>query len=119
MFTQIDRPDLGIVQQCLGSALRNDLAFVDDVGTVTNIEGLADIMVGNQDTDTAVAQVSNDPFDVTYGNGIDPCKGFIQQHDLRRHGQGPGDLKAPSFPPGKAHGQGIGDMGNAQFLEEV
>ena len=51
-----------------------------------------------------VFEVKNDLLDVGHGNRIDPGEGLVEQHELRRHDQRPGDLDTPPLPSREGEG---------------
>src|SRR3954447_26507400 len=56
---EVDAADLGVVDDLVRAALEQHLAGVDDRGAVDDVEGLADVVVGDQDTDAAALQVGD------------------------------------------------------------
>src|SRR4051812_41107183 len=78
------------------AALENHAA-VDDVGTVGDAQGFADVVVSYEHSDAAVAKMKNDLLNVRHGNWIDAGKGLVEQDELRRDDQRARDLGAPTF----------------------
>src|ERR1700741_1137640 len=57
---QINPTDVVIGRQAIGSSALEDHAVVNDVGPICDAQRFADVVVGDQDADSAVAQVKND-----------------------------------------------------------
>ena len=51
------------------------MALTDDVGVFTDIQGFADIVVGDKNTYAFVPQVANNIFDIGNRDGSTPAKG--------------------------------------------
>src|SRR5258707_9996866 len=59
-FAEIEAADLGIVHDIVLAALHEDLARIDDVGPVGEVERLAHVMVGDEHADAAGGQTAQD-----------------------------------------------------------
>ena len=97
----------------------NYLAVVQYKCLVTCPQGFPDIVIGDQNADVAFLQMGDDFFDVDHRQRIDAGKGFVQQHEGRVRCQGPGDLQAPAFAPGKHRCSGFRHVGDAQFFQQA
>src|SRR5207245_6075490 len=73
----------------------------DDIGAVSNLERLTDVVVRYQHADPGGLKPHNDVLDVQHGQRIDSGKWLVQEHKSRRNHQGAGDFHAPSFAAGK------------------
>ena len=51
---QINPPDLLIRRKAFGRAALEDAAVVDDVGAVSNAQRFTDVVVSDEDSDTAI-----------------------------------------------------------------
>ena len=70
------------------------MSLTDNIRAFADREGLTDVMVGNQNAETAVAQVLNDAFNIDNGDRIHAGKGFIQKNKFRIRRQRAGDFDA-------------------------
>lgn len=64
LVAQIDIANGLVTHNRLGIAFGNNMAFADNIGSFTNGEGFANIVVRNKYTDTAVFKVGNNLFDI-------------------------------------------------------
>ncbi len=48
-----------------------DLAFVDEVGAVDDVEGFADVVVSDEDGEAGFAEHADDVLDLGDGDGVD------------------------------------------------
>ena len=99
VFAQIHLAHGLIVDNLACIALGKHSALADDVCTVTNAQCLADIVIGDQDTNVALNEEMNDFLNVNDGNGIDTRERLIQEHETRSRGQRAGDFNPTTFPP--------------------
>gem|GEM_PF-3156841 len=99
--TQIDAPNVLVADDVGRCAFHQHHAVVDDIGAVDDVEGLADVVIGNQDTDTPVLQVSDQVADIADGDRVDAGKRFVQQHEMRIGRERTGDLDTAPFTAGK------------------
>jgi hypothetical protein len=60
----------------------------------------------------------DDLLDVVHGDGIDAGEGLVQEHELGLLDQGPGDLQAPSLPPGEGVGLALPEVGDGELVQE-
>src|SRR5215831_2432293 len=84
---QINPSDFFVGGQAGGSAALEDDAAVDDVGAVSNAQGFAHVVVGDQHADPAVAEVKDDLLDVRHRDRIDAGKRLVEQDEFRRDHQ--------------------------------
>ena len=97
--------------------LGQNTAFAHHIGTIANPQGLPYIMIGDQDTDTAFRQVTDNGLGIQYRDRIDPGKRFIQQDKLWIVGQRPCDLDPAAFTTGQRDAQVFPDMGDLKVLQ--
>ena len=67
---------------------------------ITNAQSFANIMIGNQHTDAALLQESDNVLNIQYGDGIDAGKGLVQQNKARIARQRAGDFNPTSLAAG-------------------
>ena len=94
------------------------LPFGDEVSAVDDVEGFANIMVGDEDGEAGVAQIGNDLLDIGYGDGVDPAEGFVEHEEAGFGDEGAGDGEATFFSTGEGEGDLFGDVFDAELLEE-
>src|SRR5882672_9452595 len=66
VLTEIDFPDVLIINNLARGARGEHPAFVDDVRAVADAERLADIVVGDEDADATLLQEADDLLDVEH-----------------------------------------------------
>lgn len=91
---------------------------MEEVGAVDDAEGFADIVIGNEDTDTIGAHAENDFLDLADADGIDAAKRFIHEEEAGFGEEGAGDFEASSFSAAEGKGFLGGEGGEAQFLHQ-
>ena len=69
----------------------DDLPFGDEVGAVDDVEGFANIMVGDEDGEASISQIGDDLLDIGYGDGVDSAKGFVEHEEAGFGDEGAGD----------------------------
>ena len=116
--TEVFRADVLVGGQFLRRALLEDHAFIQQIGPVGDGEGLTDVVVGDDDADIAVFQLRDDVLDVLHGDRVDPGEGFVQQDELRVHGEGAGDLAAAAFTAGELDTLALAHLGEVEFVDE-
>ena len=83
----------GFIRQYLCRlAVGNDVSLVYDIGTMTDIECFAHVVVGNQDANAPVGQSLNLAFYVRDRDGVDSGKGFVQEDIFGIRGECPGNF---------------------------
>ena len=60
----------------------HDLPQVDDVGTMGDLQGIPDVVIGNEYSDSPVGQIQGDALDLVDGDRIDAGKWFIQKEKM-------------------------------------
>jgi len=69
---------------------------VDNVGAVDQSQGFPDIVISDENTDTALFQVLDEKLNVADGNRIDSGERFVEEHEGGTAGQGARDFAAPA-----------------------
>src|SRR5882762_6703444 len=69
-LAQVHLTDLGVGKDFFRTPGCNDRALIDDVGPGADPEGLAHIMVSDQDPDAAMRQLADDALDIQHGQRI-------------------------------------------------
>ena len=106
-----------VVDQLLRRALRDDLAVLDEVAPVGDLEHLADVMVGEQDADPLHRQLANVAANVLGGLGIDGRERFVEQNQERLARQAPGNLEPALLAAGAARRRVLADVLELKTLQ--
>src|SRR5262245_17893710 len=96
-LAEIEAANLGIVHNVVLAALHQDLARINDVRAVGEVEGLADIVVGNEHPNAAAGQTPHEPLDFDHGLGVDAGERLVQQHLIRTARKPAADLGATAL----------------------
>ena len=97
ILAQVHLTDLPVCKDLFRSSGRNDRTPAHDVGARANSQRFSHVMVGDQNSDIACAQVADDALDVDHRNGIDAGKRLVEQDEARLGGQCACDLDAATF----------------------
>ena len=119
IIAEVDAPHLGVGGEGARRAGPEDLALADDVGAIGDAEGLADVVVGDQDPEAALLEVRDDPLDVRDRDGVDAREGLVEQDEEGRGGKGPADLEAAALAAREGVGPLLGEAGDAEFVEQL
>ena len=92
-IAQIFLAYLRVLLDLFRRANRQHLAFKDDIATVNRAENLARGMVRDQNTDSVVAQLTDDALNRLHGDRVDAGKRLIEHDDPRIRYQAPGNLE--------------------------
>src|SRR5262249_40098922 len=69
------------------------------IGPIRYFQGLSDVMVGDEDADTAPFEVRDDPLYVDDGYGVDPREGLVEEDERGRGHERPTNFEPPPFTP--------------------
>src|SRR5262245_26203595 len=98
-LAQVNSTNLGVGREAFRDSLPKDLAFLDDVGAIRDLQCFSDVVIGDQDADAFRAKLRDDSLDFEHGDWIDSCKRLIQQDECRVDREAPGDLDAAALSP--------------------
>ena len=84
--------------------------MAQDVRAIADAQGLADIMVRDENAYIALLEVFDDALNIENGYGVDTGEGFVQQDESGVGRQGSRYLHASSFAAGQADANAIPDM---------
>ena len=70
-----------ILQNFFRGPRSNQAPITQYIGSTANSEGLANIMVSDQDPDIPFTQVADDPLDVQNRDRVYAGEGFVEQHE--------------------------------------
>src|SRR6478752_2989804 len=118
VVTQVQAPDLRIVDDVVLTALHQHLAGIDDVGPVGEGERLADIVVGDKYADTAIGQTPDKPLDLDHCLRINAGERFVEQHVIGAARQRPGDLDPATFATRQRDGRRLAMPRDLELFEQ-
>src|SRR6266852_1305258 len=72
-----------------------------DISAIGHAQRFAHVMIGNQDADSATAQIEDHTLNVVYRFWIDTRERFVQQNKLRLSRQGASDFRATPLTAGQ------------------
>ena len=75
---QIDAFYLFIIEDAGGVTFCQYAAFVDYIGSFTDIQSFTDIMVGDEDTDISGTEIPNNLFNIIDRDRVDPSERLNQ-----------------------------------------
>ena len=76
-------------------------------------------MVCDDNADIAVLELRDDVLDVLHGDGVHAGEGFVQEDELRVHGEGAGNLAAAPLAAGELDALGLADLGEVELVDEL
>src|ERR1043166_6157205 len=71
LFAKIKPPPLRVFFPIARGAPAENFSFSHDVGAIRHAEGLAHVVIGDEDADAAPAQIENHTLNIVYGLGVD------------------------------------------------
>src|SRR5688500_9423639 len=116
-FAQIESPNFCVFCQLSWGARAKNFTLSHDVRSIGYAESFAHIVIGNQETDSAVAQIEYDILDIVNGFRVDAGERFVQKYILRFGCERPCYLSSSPFAAGKRIASRIADMGDAKFFQ--
>ena len=117
-LAEVDLAGLGVVRQLAGRAGGQDLAVVQDVRAVRDRERLADVVVGDQHSDTAVLEPADDLLDVADGDRVDAGERLVEEQVPRVRDERARDLEAPPLAARERVGLVAREPGEIQLGQE-
>jgi len=100
VLAEIILSGLGMIQDFIRPSMTEHFARPDHVAAVGDLQGLANLVVGDEDGDAVVLQAANDRLDAGDRHRVDAGERFVEQDDLGVGNQRPGDLQAPPLAAG-------------------
>ena len=88
VFAQIESPHVRVRNDVVRRALRQDLAAVNDIGSIDQPEGLPHIMIGNQYADASPFEMAHEILDVADRDRVDAREWLVEEHEGRFAGEG-------------------------------
>ena len=118
-LAEVDAADIDIVTQLVRGSGAEDAPLGDDVGAVGDAEGLADVVVGDQNADAAGLEVEDDLLQLEHGNGIDAAEGFVEEDKAGLDAKTAGNLDAAAFATGQRIAAGGADVAKVELVDKA
>lgn len=110
IFPEINRLNQLVAQNVIAASFSDDTTLIHDVSAMADVECFANVVVRDEHADTAFSQVVDNLFDIADGDGIDPCKRFVEQQKLRARSQGTSDLGSPPLTAAQRNAKTVPDV---------
>src|SRR3982750_2397434 len=117
-LAEVNSSNLRVGRETLRYALPKDLAFLDDIGAIGDLQCFPYVVIRDENADSSRPKLGDNPLYFEYGDRIDSCKGLIEQNECRVDGEAPGDLDAPPLAPRKRVGAVARDVRDPELLEQ-
>src|SRR5262245_29778236 len=95
LFTEIEAPDFCVFCQVARGTRPEYFSLGHDISAIGHTQSLAHIVIRDEDSNPATAQIEDHALNVVNGLRIDTCKWLVQENELRFSSQGPGDFSSP------------------------
>jgi len=79
---------------------------VKDIGTIDDFEGYTHVVIGNEDSDPAILEMSNQLAYVGHRDRIDTGQRLVEEDEMRLRCESAGDLAASALTAGQRHRRG-------------
>ncbi len=99
VFAQIHGPCPRRRGELCRSAFFEDFPGGDDVSAIADGEGVTDVVVGDEDAETAGLEADNLALELTDVDGVDAREGLVEEDEAGVGQKAAGDLGAPPLPP--------------------
>ena len=93
-------------------------AFVEEVGTIGDSKGLADVVVGDKDADIAFPEVRHDILYILHGNRVDAGKRLVKQQEHGVVGKRTRNLRAAAFATAELYAFAFAYVLQAEFIKQ-
>jgi hypothetical protein len=117
--SEIDLSRDRILGQLLARPLKENAALEHDVGPVGGAQGLAHVVIGDQDAQPLRLQSPDDVLDLRHGERIDPDERLVEQQVPRTGHQGPRDLDAAPLAARQMMTLAVREVRDVQLLEQL
>ena len=102
MLSQINFPDIFIINDFVWFARGKYSALIDNISAVANSQRFSNVMVGDENANITLGKKAHNFLDVQNCNGIHPGEGFVEQNKARLSGERAGDFYSSALPAGQA-----------------
>ena len=118
ILSKIELARDGALGNRLAVPLEEEFALAEEVDAVDDVEGLADVVVGDQDAHAALAQVLDDLLYIGNGERVDARERLIEQDELRLKRKAARDLDATALAARELRAATVADVPDVELLEE-
>src|ERR1700722_6640138 len=95
MISEIHTAYFGIAAEVVWRPRGKHFAVLNNVSAIGNIQGFADLVVGDENANSLTAQFRNNFLNIDYGQRVNARKRLVQQNEGRLQDQGARNFKAP------------------------
>src|SRR5271156_114205 len=99
-FAEVKPAHIRIADDLLRTAFGQDFTSINDIGAVRQPLRFTNIVVCDQDSDTAIGEMPDEILNVTDRDWVDAGKGLVEQHVVRIGRECAGDFNATPFAAG-------------------
>ena len=85
-------------KELVARAAYQDLAQVDDMRAMRDLERVPHVVVGNEHADAPRGEPLDDALELGDGDGVDARERLVQEQEFGLDCKRAGDLRAPPFP---------------------
>ena len=117
--TQIFRADVFVGRKGFRGALLEDGSFIKQVSPVSDREGLANIVVGDDHTDILVFQFGDDELYVFDGDRVDSGERLVKQDELGVDGECPCNLAAASLASRELDSEALAYLREIELVDQA
>src|SRR4051812_37637744 len=117
-LAQIKSTYIRIVDDLVRTALGENLTGINNVGAVGEAESFADIVVGDQDADAAIGEMTDQILNVADGDRIDAGERLVQQHVVGSCRQSARDLDSPPLAARQRNRRGFAQSSDVEFVQQ-
>ena len=117
VFAEVKFPGLLVLDEEIAGAFAEDFALMQQVGAVNDAEGLADVVVRDDDTNASGLELEDDFLHLGDRDRIDGREGLVHEEKFGARDQGAGDFEPAAFAPGERVGFLFGDVREGQLGE--
>ena len=118
ILSQVYLADPFVTEHRLRGALGDDGSVVDDVRPIADAKGVPHVVIGDQDSNPALAQVRDDLLNVQDRDRIDAREWLVEEHELRIRRQRARDLHPAALTPGQAVAALSGEVRDIELAQE-
>src|SRR5262249_52871705 len=119
LLAQVNLARQGTRRDPFGRALLEHCAVVQDVRAVTDAEGFAHVVIGDEDANASLPYLSHNALNVNHGDGIDACERLVEEHERGRDDERAADLDATALAAGQRLRLALCDARDAELVEKL
>src|SRR5918911_4827115 len=116
-FPQVEFSGFRACRDIVRSPLFEDSAFIQDIGAIANPQSLSDVVIGNQNADTAANELADNLLDLRDRDGIDTRKRLVKQHKRGRQDQSASNFHSAPLPPGERKSFAFRQMSDTEHVQ--